>query len=86
MNTAIDDGDSSGGGANIYTYKVGSLNTSAEFDGLILNTGGRGLTAIIKTGSGTWTVPNANTYGGVTTISGGTLSTGGGGTLTIMAV
>ena len=81
-NTALNNGDSSGGNLFTYTYKVGFLNTDAEFDGTIKNsTTSGGTVAIAKVGSGTWTVPNANSYGGITTLSGGALSTGFGGTL-----
>ena len=81
--TALNNGDSSGGSAFTYTYKVGFLNTDAEFDGTIKNsTTSGGTVAIAKVGSGTWTLNRANnTYGGITTISGGTLSTGPSGTL-----
>ena len=81
--TALNNGDSSGGNLFTYTYKVGFLNTDAQFDGTIKNsqTSG-GSVAINKTGTGTWTLNRANnTYGGITTIGGGTISTGPSGTL-----
>lgn len=48
---------------------VGSNNLSTTFSGLIVGTGG----SLTKTGAGTLTLTGANTYGGGTTISQGTL-------------
>jgi autotransporter-associated beta strand protein len=53
------------------TYSVGGNNNDATFSGRIVN--GLGTTAIVKTGTGTWTLAGTNTYSGGTTINGGTL-------------
>jgi autotransporter-associated beta strand protein len=77
VNTSLHAADASG--TSLVTYKIGNRNLNSEFDGII--GGGTGTIGITKAGTGTWTVTRANTYGGTTTISGGTLSTGPGGTL-----
>ncbi|MFN0076619.1 MAG: autotransporter-associated beta strand repeat-containing protein [Prosthecobacter sp.] len=41
--------------------------------------------ALAKSGTGTLTLTNANTYTGTTTITGGTLAFAGAGTLTVIA-
>jgi autotransporter-associated beta strand protein len=71
--TTLSGPDASGGFT--FTYNVGSLNTNAQFDGLIAN--GSGTVAINKIGTGTWTLTHANTYTGNTTISSGTLLVNG---------
>jgi fibronectin-binding autotransporter adhesin len=48
---------------------VGNNNASDTYSGVLSGTGG----ALIKTGSGTFTLDNANTYTGNTTVSAGTL-------------
>lgn len=48
-------------------WTVGGKNTDAIFNGLISGN------SITKTGTGMWTLTNANTYAGGTTIKGGTL-------------
>jgi autotransporter-associated beta strand protein len=62
-------------GAVTFTYNIGSLNTDAQFDGLIAN--GSATTTINKIGTGTWTLTHANTYTGNTTVSNGTLLVNG---------
>jgi autotransporter-associated beta strand protein len=62
--------------ANTLTWKVGGRNTDSEFKGIICNdqfknTGASA--AIIKTGSGDWTLTNNNTYSGGTTVEAGKL-------------
>jgi filamentous hemagglutinin family protein len=60
------------------TLSTGGDNNSTSFGGVIQN--GTGSVALTKTGSGTLTLSGANTYGGGTTISAGTLQVGAGGT------
>ena len=54
---------------------IGGNNQSTTFSGQIIGGG-----SIVKAGSGTLTLTGNNTYGGDTTISGGTLQIGNGGT------
>jgi len=59
-------------------YSVGGNNRNTTFAGKISD--GEGTTAIIKTGTGNWTLTGTNTYSGGTTVSNGTLvvnNTGG---------
>jgi autotransporter-associated beta strand protein len=56
------------------TFTVGNGNTNSSFSGLIEN--GTGQVALTKVGSGTLTLPTANTYTGDTTVAGGILSLG----------
>ena len=58
------------------TLTTGGANISTTFSGVISGGG-----ALVKTGSGTFTLTGANTYSGGTTISSGTLTLGDGGTL-----
>ena len=61
-----------GAGAKTLTIQ-GSTAGTGEFNGAIGDSGG-GATSVTKSGSDTWTLSGANTYSGVTTISGGILS------------
>jgi autotransporter-associated beta strand protein len=66
--TGIGGGPSSG---QTVTWRVGGRNTDATFAGSIVN--GTGATAIIKNGTGRWTLTGASTHSGSTTVSAGTL-------------
>jgi filamentous hemagglutinin family protein len=68
--------DNSGGGTSTLTITQGSDGTY----GGVIQDGASALVAIVKDGSGTLTLTGANSYSGGTTISGGTLSVGDGGT------
>ena len=59
------------------TLTSGSLNTDTTVSGLIVNGGisGGSPGSLAKVGAGTLTLTGANTYSGVTTVSGGILST-----------
>jgi len=74
--TALSRLGAGGEGANTLTWKVGGRNTDSEFKGIICNdqfknTGASA--AIIKTGSGDWTLTNNNTYSGGTVVEAGKL-------------
>lgn len=58
----------------------GSTSGTGEISGVISNPAGPNTISLIKAGTGTWTLSGANTYTGPTTISGGTLRLGNGGT------
>ncbi|MBS2098083.1 rhamnogalacturonan lyase family protein [Carboxylicivirga linearis] len=63
-------------GATTITWKVGNLGTNATFDGRITNTAYKNAgaqTAIVKTGTGRWTLTNSNTYTQGTIIEEGSL-------------
>ena len=67
---------SGGEASNTITWKIGGKNTSVQFDGRITNSqfkNSGSQAAIIKTGSGRWTLTNASTYTGGTSIERGTL-------------
>jgi len=65
---------SGGDYAGAMTYLIGGLNLDTTFAGTISN-GSASTTRITKTGQGTWTLTGtANSYGGITTVSGGTLA------------
>ncbi|NQX01297.1 autotransporter-associated beta strand repeat-containing protein, partial [bacterium] len=53
------------------TWRVGGRNTDATFSGAIVNS--TGTTAIIKNGTGIWTLAGASTHTGATTVGAGTL-------------
>ncbi|MCW3807920.1 autotransporter-associated beta strand repeat-containing protein [Marinilabiliaceae bacterium D04] len=65
-----------GQATNTITWKIGGKNTSVSFDGRITDTQYKytgASAAIIKTGSGRWTLTNSNTYSGGTVIERGSL-------------
>lgn len=71
--------NSGGAGATLTT---GNNNASTTFSGVIQD--GPGVTGLTKVGTGTFTLTGANTYTGLTTISGGTLQIGSGATGSIV--
>ncbi|MEO5916593.1 MAG: autotransporter-associated beta strand repeat-containing protein [Luteolibacter sp.] len=60
------------------TLEVGNLGTSTTLSGS-LNNGATKVIALTKVGAGTLTLSSSNTYTGATTINGGTLQIGNGG-------
>lgn len=82
-----------GEGSSVITWRIGSKNTNAVFNGIICNDQFKNTGAsasIIKTGTGSWTLTGSNTYTGTTTVNAGKLwvnnSTGSGtgtGTVTV---
>ncbi len=61
--------------AGAVTYVIGGLNLDTTFAGTISNGSAADKpTNVTKTGQGLWWVTGSNTYGGVTTINGGTLA------------
>jgi autotransporter-associated beta strand protein len=64
--------------AGTQTWRVGGRHTSATYAGTV--TDGAHAANIVKLGAGTWTLTGSNTYSGTTTISGGILQIGAGGT------
>ena len=65
-------GGSSAGVQNAVTWRVGGLNTDATNAAIFAGT-----TALIKEGTGTWTLTGNSTYSGATTVSNGTLLVNG---------
>jgi fibronectin-binding autotransporter adhesin len=62
--------------AGTVTYRIGSKNLDTTFTGTIAN-GANGITALVKTGSGSLTLTGNHTHTGSTTISSGTLTVHG---------
>jgi autotransporter-associated beta strand protein len=67
---------SGGEGTATITWRIGSRNANSTFNGIISdvqykNSGAKA--SIIKTGSGVWTLTNANTFTGSTLVEGGML-------------
>ena len=58
---------------NIFTWQVGGQNTDAIFAGTIAEQNTNTITAIEKTGAGTWTLNGSNSFVGGMTVSAGTL-------------
>ena len=58
------------------TLGLTGTSTAANTLAPLIADNGAGLVNVIKSGTGTWAPTSANTYSGVTTISGGILSTG----------
>lgn len=76
LNGSMNVGEISGTSSSYLTttaWTVGARNTTATFAGIILGN------AITKVGTGTWILTGNNTYTGTTTISGGILQIGSGG-------
>jgi autotransporter-associated beta strand protein len=67
-------------GTGTVTFRIGSRNSAATFAGSITDTGDS-ITAITKTGSGTWTLSGSNSYSGGTTVESGGLTLTGSGSL-----
>jgi autotransporter-associated beta strand protein len=65
------DGTVTSGAAGALTLTAGGDNTSTLFSGVLQN--GSGTVAFTKSGTGTLTLTGANTYSGLTTVSGGIL-------------
>ena len=57
----------------VLTWNIGGLNTDATFAGQIAEQNTNAITAINKTGIGTWTLTGSNTFSGGMTVSEGTL-------------
>ena len=73
-NTAVSAGfGSSAGTQNAVTWRVGGLNTDATNAASF-----QGTTALIKEGTGTWTLTGTNTHTGSTTVNNGILVVNGG--------
>ena len=66
-------------GGTLSTLTVGGNDQSGTFGGLINN--GSGTLALTKIGGGKQTLTGANTYGGTTTVQGGTLALGSTGSI-----
>lgn len=59
------------------TYRIGGKNTSATFAGAITEQAAGTSTALVKTGTGTWTLSGSATHAGSTTVEQGTLHVSG---------
>jgi autotransporter-associated beta strand protein len=71
----------SGGNAGATVLTLRGSNTNANTISGVISTGAATTFALTKTEAGTWILSGANTYSGVTTIRGGTLTIGNGGSL-----
>jgi autotransporter-associated beta strand protein len=68
-------------GAGLKTLTLqGSTSGTGEIANAIVNNDGTNRTAVTKAGSGVWVLSGSNTYTGTTTITGGVLQIGAGGT------
>jgi fibronectin-binding autotransporter adhesin len=63
------------------TLTLGGTNTGANTMGKVIANNGAGATSLAKSGTGTWVLNQANTYSGTTSITGGTLSLTGTGSI-----
>ncbi len=79
IGTLSGDGTVGNNGGNANTLTVGSGDGSSTFAGVIQN-GGAGAFSLSKIGAGTLTLTGNNTATGVTSVNGGTLQIGTGGT------
>jgi autotransporter-associated beta strand protein len=64
-------------GGRSVTWSVGGNNASTTFAGAISEQGSSDITALIKQGTGTWTLSGKCTYNGTTLVSAGTLVVSG---------
>lgn len=65
-----------GTGSCRINWEIGARNANSTFNGIINNSqysGSNAVAAITKVGTGTWTLTNANSYGGGTEIKNGTI-------------
>lgn len=62
-------------GSAASTYNIGALGTDVTFAGVIAD--GGGITNIVKSGGGRWTLTGASTYTGTTSLSAGSLYVNG---------
>ena len=69
-----------GSGAGTTAFSIGALGLDSTFSGIISDANATGVTSLTKTGAGVLTLAGNNTYSQTTTISGGTLQIGDGGT------
>jgi fibronectin-binding autotransporter adhesin len=66
------------GSSGTVTYSVGGKNTSATFNGTVIDSVSSGNpTALTKVGTGNWTITGTSTFTGNTTVSAGTLTVNG---------
>jgi len=72
-------GGITGGAAGATVLSLSGSNTNLNVISGIITNGSATSLAITKSGVGTWVLTGANTYSGITTISGGTLQIGNGG-------
>ena len=69
-----------GSGAGTTAFTIGALGTDSTFSGTVSDANATGVTSLTKVGAGILTLAGNNTYSLTTTISGGTLQIGDGGT------